>query len=108
MSEYPLEDVFRTMPSDDGASHVTFFLNTTTNELTAQIIDSDDDGDSMTRVIAVNSTFLDASATIEGFAMLRVTEVNGDTEVVYMRINTESQEDDTMFTVGTFNSCKWS
>jgi subtilisin-like proprotein convertase family protein len=103
-SEYPLEDTYRTMPTDDGDSHVTFFLNTTTNELTAEIIDSDDDNSTMTRVVAINSAFLDASATTEGFDMLSVNSVNDDMEVVFTRIGIESEEGDTIFTVDTFNS----
>jgi hypothetical protein len=94
------------MPTDDGDSHVTFFLNTTTNELTAEIIDSDDDNSTMTRVIAIDSMFLDASATTEGFDMLTVNSANDDMEAVFTRIDIESEEGDTMFTVDTFNSCK--
>ena len=85
---------------------MTFFFNTTTNELTAQIVDSDNDTDVMIRAIAMNSTFLDATATTEGFAMLRINSVNGDTEIVYTSIGIENG-DSAMFTVATFNSCKY-
>ncbi len=104
VSQFALEDVYDTVPIADGESHVTFFRNRTTDELTADIVDSNSYSP-MARIVAGNSTFLGAMQTTEGFAVLSVNSSNELSEIVFTNFGV-GNESRTTFSLGTFNSCK--
>ena len=102
VSQSALADVYDTVPIADGESHVTFFRNRTTHELTADIVDSNNYNNAATRVVAGNSTFLGATQTATGFAVLSINE---QSVIVYTGFII-ANESNTTFSLGSFNSCK--